>query len=205
MQTVDVLRARAYHDMSKPVEGRFAFDGEKAWMKLEGEDASYPARFWALTPYYFVGMPFVLGDPGVNLEKVDDDPKEAGFEAADVVEATFDPGTGDAPDDYYVLYLEPDTGRLLGLRYVVSYAPFMVEAEAEHTPEKLLVYERIEPVGPLKLSRRHEFFAFGEGTKGERVTIAEVSDVEYGAEFDDDRLEMPDGAVIDDSLAEATK
>lgn len=202
-QVVDVLGARAYHEITYPMEGRFAFDGERAWMMLpEGEE--YAARFWALTPYYFVGMPFVLSDRGVKLSLSSDDPQRAGFPVGTrVIRVTFAPGTGDAPDDYYVLYLDEKTSRLLGLRYVVSYAPFMAGTDMAHTPEKLLVYEDIEAAGPLKLARKHEFFAFNEGKKGEKVTLATVEDIEVGVPFDASRLEMPEGARIDDSLEKA--
>lgn len=198
-QTVDVLGARAYHEISHPVQGKLAWDGAKAWMKL-AEGQNFAARFWALTPYYFVGMPFVLSDPGVNLELSEDDPEDAGFpEGTPVVRATFDPGTGDAPDDYYVLYLDADSHRVVGLRYVVSYAPFMKDG-MKHKPEKLIVYEDVEPAGPLQLARTHTTYAYGSGKRGERVTRATIEDLEVGVPFDASALAMPEGGQIDTSL-----
>lgn len=192
-QTIDLLGARAYHTLEEPKKGPFAWDGERAWSELEGE-GEFPVRFWALTPYYFVAMPFVLADPGVNLAIVDDDPKAAGLDVeAHVVKATFEPGTGDAPDDYYVVYLAKDDHRLLALRYIVSYF------EGRAPKEKLLVYEDVEPAGPLKLARTQVTYAFDGGKRGEKVTVSKVSDVTYGAKFDASRLEMPEGATIDES------
>jgi hypothetical protein len=199
MQTVDLLGARAYHDLEAPAVGKLAFDGHQAWMQLEPPEP-FAARFWALTPYYFVGMPFVLGDPGVILTKLDEDPGPAGFSGVDVVKATFAPGTGDAPEDYYILYLEQASRRLLALRYVVTYAPFFEGKPARASPEKLLVYEDLAPAGPLTLARRHTFYAFGEGHRGEKVTDATVSAVTYGAPFDPARLLMPPGATLDEAL-----
>lgn len=200
LQTVDLLASRAYHEMKEPVEGRFAWDGERAWSTFDPSKAA--PRFWALTPYYFVGLPFVLGDPGVNLAIVDDDPAAAGLPPADVVKATYDDGTGDAPDDYYVAYFAKDDGRLLGIRYVVSYKPFM-KGGMQHTPEKLLVYEDVQPAGPLKLARTHTTYAFPEGKRGDKVTVTKVSEVKYGATFDETRLDMPKGAHLDTSLSGA--
>ena len=198
-QVVDLLSARAYLEVTHPVKGRFAWDGVEAWRAIEG-GAPFPARFWALTPYYFVGMPFVLSDPGVNLAIVDEPPEAAGLpDDARVVEATFDPGTGDAPDDYYVLYLSAEDDRLLALRYVVSYAPFLREG-MRHTPEKLLVYSAPTLVGGLRLYRRHTFYAFGDGRRGDEVTEAMVEGLEAGVEFDEARLERPPGAVVDRAL-----
>ncbi len=200
-QTVDLLSSRAYHELSHPVKGWFAWDGELAWMDVGGEP--FPARFWALTPYYFVGMPFVLADPGVRLQRADDDPGLAGFSAkTDVVRASFEPGTGDAPDDYYVLYLDRASHRLIGLRYVVSYRPFM-KPDMAHTPEKLIEYGDEAPAGPLRLARTHRFFAFPEGKKGALVTTATIEALEVGVEFEPARLERPPEAVIDSSLDEA--
>ncbi len=193
-QTIDLVDSRAYHTLEEPMRGRIAWDGERAWSKLEGE-GDFNARFWALTPYYFVGMPFVLGDPGVKLAIVDDDPTKAGFAAGThVVKATFEPGTGDAPDDYYVLYLAEDDHRLLGLRYIVTYYD-----RPGGPKEKLIVYEDDAPAGPLRLARKHVTYAFAEGVRGEKVTESTIDRVEYGAVFDTSRLEMPEGAKVDAS------
>lgn len=199
LQTVDLLSSRAYHELDAPAKGKLAFDGDKAWMKLEG-GAKFAARFWALTPYYFVGMPFVLSDPGVKLSMSADDPKAAGLPQAHVIRAAFDPGTGDAPDDYYVLYIAKDDHRLLALRYVVSYAPFFEGKPMKSTPEKLLVYEDVKPLGPLKLSRQHLTYAFKDGKRGDKVTVSDITEMKYAAPFDEARLRMPQGAVIDESL-----
>lgn len=197
-QVVDILRSRAYHDMTHPLKGTFAYDGKEAWMLFEG--GSYPARFWALTPYYFVGMPFVLADPGVRLSLSKDDPVKAGLpKGTKVVRVEFAAGTGDAPDDYYVIYLEEKTSQLLALRYVVSYAPFM-KPGMEHTPEKLLVYGDWTDAGGLRLAQKQEFFVFADGKKGKRVTLSTIADLKAGVAFDEARLARPEGAVIDDSL-----
>lgn len=203
-QTVDLVSSRAYHDISAPVRGRIGFDGRTAWHALE-EGESYPARFWALTPYYFVGMPFVLSDPGVHLALSEDDPGRAGFpKDTRVVRVTFAPGTGDAPDDYYVLYLDGTTSRVLALRYVVSYAPFMKEGMS-HTPEKLLVYEDYANHGGLELAGTQTFYAFGDGEKGPRVTRSTISGIEFPSVFDEAQIMVPAGAVIDDALSSAAR
>lgn len=198
-QTVDLLRSRVYHRFEAPTRGDIAFDGAQAWMRLEGA-GSFAGRFWALTPYYFVGMPFVLGDPGVQLTLLDEDPTPAGLSDVDMVKVTFAPGTGDAPGDSYILYISRHTHLVQALRYVVTYAPFFEDKAVKASPEKLLVYDDLAPAGPLTLARRHTFYAFAGRHRGDEVANAEVSDVVYGAHFDEARLAMPEGAVLDSAL-----
>lgn len=195
-QTIDLLASRAYHTIKSPGAGQFAFNGQRAWTKVTEPGFWAPPRFWSLTPYYFAALPFVLGDPGVKLTVVKDDPAAAGLPAADVVKLTFSSGTGDAPDDYYVLYFAKDDGRLLACRYIVSYKPMMAKRGIKHTPEKLLVYGDLQQVGPLTLAMTHTTYAFPDGKRGERVTDSALSNAVFPAQFDETRLDMPEGATV---------
>ncbi len=199
-QTIDLLQARAYHNLTEPVTGTIAWDGQQAWSKFDDPQAKFPARFWALTPYYFVAMPFVLGDPGVNLTLIDDNPADVGLPPSDVLRVTFNPGTGDAPDDYYIVYLAKDDGRMLALRYVVSWKPFVQPQNIAHTPEKLLVYEDHTQVGPLTMAQKHTTYMMKDGKRGDLVTNTAVSELTYKAPFDASRLTAPQGAVFDRTL-----
>lgn len=197
-QTVDLLGSRAYHDMTEPVQGQLAWDGQQAWSTFDPK-AGAP-RFWALTPYYFTALPFVLGDPGVHLARVEDTAEAAGLPPSDVIKVTFGAGTGDAPDDYYVCYFSKENGMLLATRYVVSYKAFMKAQGLKHGPEKLLVYSDWQPVGPIKLAHTHTFYAFDEGKRGALGTVATLTRTQYGAPFDEARLVRPEGAIIDTSM-----
>lgn len=197
MQTIDLISSRAYHDMTSPVQGQIGWDGTRAWSTFDPSKS--PPRFWALTPYYFVAMPFVLGDPGVNLQIVSDTGEAAGLPPADVIKVTFGEDVGDAPDDFYHAYFAKDDGRMLALRYVVTYKAFMKNG-MKHTPEKLLVYEDLKPAGPLTIARTERTYKFPDGKRGEFVTLATVSKVQYGAKFDESRMTMPAGAQVDTSL-----
>lgn len=195
-QTIDLLASRAYHRIVEPGAGRFAFNGQRAWIKHDEPGFGMPPRFWSLTPYYFVSLPFVVGDPGVKLQIVDDKPADAGLPPADVIKMTYEDGTGDAPDDYYVLYFAKDDGRLLACRYIVSYEPMMKKRGIKQSPEKVLVYDDYREVGPLTLAHDHTFYAFPDGKRGDKVTDAGPANVVFPAEFDETRLDMPEGAQI---------
>lgn len=73
---------------------------------------------FGLNPIYFLGQPFILDGEGVHLERL----AETVYKdtSQDVIKVTFDAATGDAPDDYYILYFQEDTHHLSAIRYIVS-------------------------------------------------------------------------------------
>jgi hypothetical protein len=86
------------------------FDGEKAWVSPPEADFQ-AARFHLLTWPYFLAAPFKLRDPGTHLEPLADLTTHG--ESHPAARLTFDDGVGDAPDDWYILYREPETDRRL--------------------------------------------------------------------------------------------
>ena len=122
-------------------------DGKTAW--ISPPDAKLPRpRFQLYTWPYFAMAPFKLDDAGVKLEPMeplamtDPDRGEITLKRAKM---TFTAGTGDAPDDWYVLYVEPD-GRLGAMAYIVTYGKTKQQAEAE--PHAILYGDVIDVPGP---------------------------------------------------------
>ena len=170
-QLVDTWSARAVHTLAADPSVSFGWTGAEAWVRPAGADVPTNPRFWALTPYYFVSMPFVFADPGVTLTLADPDSLEG--RPVDVVHATFAAGTGDAPDDYYDLLLDPETHRVRGLRYVVSYAAF--NPDGGHTPETLMIYDGEQTVGGVTLQEGFRSFLSATGQPKARGTVTEVA------------------------------
>ncbi|MCB0854363.1 MAG: hypothetical protein KDD63_19205 [Bacteroidetes bacterium] len=98
---------------------QMGYDGTNYWYKLEEEGKEPNTKFMINLNFYFFAMPFVLADPGVNEENLGR--KTLNGKEYEVVKATFDPGTGVAPDDQYILYLDPETYQLEILLYSVTY------------------------------------------------------------------------------------
>jgi hypothetical protein len=204
LQTIDTWSARARHQITDQPETEFGWDGKQAWVKPSDADVAINPRFWALTPYYFIGMPFVLADPGVNLELIGDKklvrtdettpkPKAQTFS---VVKATFDDGTGDAPDDYYVLYFEPATHELRALRYVVSYPGFF--PDGGHSPEKIMFFDGAQTAAGITLAEHlptHKWDAEAEKPL-KKVTDIDVSDLEFRPDTPAAYFEVPAGAKV---------
>lgn len=193
-QTIDTWSARARHQLADTRDVEFGWNGRVAWVNPSGSELNTNPRFWSLTPYYFVGIPWVLADPGVNLEVLPD----AEFEGKqyDLVRATFDAATGDAPDDYYILYLDKETRRVRALRYVVSYKGF--RPDGGHGPEKLMAYDGDASANGLTFASTHRTFKYDDetGEIGEKVTDVEVSDIAFKRDVAADYFEPPEGAKI---------
>ena len=185
-QLVDPWAARAVHT-TPDASASFGWTGTEAWVAPAGAEIGTNARFWSLTPYYFVSMPFVLADPGVRLAEAPADTVEG--RPVDVVRVTFEPGTGDAPDDYYDLLIDPETSRVRGVRYVVSYAGF--NPDGGHTPETTMLYDGAQTVGGVVLQEGFRSFASATGQPKARGTLTEVS---FAPETPGSAFEMPEGA-----------
>ncbi|MFK8003338.1 MAG: hypothetical protein AB8H86_27455 [Polyangiales bacterium] len=195
-QRIDLWSSRAHHQLVGG-EGEFGFDGETAWVKPNAEVISPSSRFWSLTPYYFVGMPFVLADPGVILTRLED--AELNGTTYQLVKANYEAGTGDSPDDYYILYLHPETHRVAALRYVVSF-PGMF-APGEHSPEKIMMYTGDIEAGGLHFASEYHTHRWNaeEGAPGERVTEISASRVALGESYPDSIFAAPEGAVLEET------
>ena len=94
------------------------FDGENVWVTPDSVDASR-ARFYHNLYFYFYAMPFVVGDPGAYYE--DMEPKELDGKMYNGVKVSYNAGVGDAPDDNYIIWFDPESGKMEWLMYTVTY------------------------------------------------------------------------------------
>ncbi|MCZ6835543.1 MAG: hypothetical protein O7G85_07195 [Planctomycetota bacterium] len=95
-----------------------AWDGKQAWATPSLEAVGLPARFVTLGSFYFIGMPFVFGDPGVVLT----DEGYGTFNGKNyrVIRAGYESGIGHTDEDDYKLYIDPDTNRLALFHHSVT-------------------------------------------------------------------------------------
>lgn len=192
---IDLWRARGRHrELGKGADAEFGFNGEVIWIKPNIAAFPSPPGFWTMTPYYFLGVPFVMADPGTRFERLADE--RLGDVVHRLVKVTYEPGTGDAPDDYYVLYIHPKTFRIGGLRYVVSYPAFF--PKGGHTPEKLMVYSDYHKVGGLVIARRFDTYAWSADKKArvDKVTDVSASHVRFGQRYAANAFDPPAGSVV---------
>ena len=196
-QVIDTRSAKARHLVAGSAEDfgkggiEFGWTGTEAWSKGLPEDSKTNPRFWSLTPYYFVGVPFVLADPGVILTLEGEATLDGNL--CDVVRVTFEANTGDAPDDYYVVYVNKATQAVAGLRYVVSYKGFF--PDGGQTPEKLMVYGTPVQADGLTFATTYNTFKWDaeKKVKGDLVTKIVASEFKFVPAVDG-FFDTPEGA-----------
>lgn len=184
----DLLTLGSYGDPD-PVDARFAWTGSEAWMHPASIERINP-RFWASTGYYFEQIPFVLADPGLNYEVLQDDSLEG--QPYRMVRVSYDDGVGDAPEDTYTLYLDPDTHQVRAIRYTVTYGRD-VPPDAEPR-ETLFFYEDYTTVDGLTVPRHFRGFGFENGTRGDFKNEAWADSISFSRPFNEARLTAPEGA-----------
>lgn len=105
-----------------PLEGKvvMGYDGENYWEYFNGERVTDPealrsTRFVVDAWSYWFCVPFILADDGVLLRYAGEDTLDGA--PVHLVEVTFEPGTGENPDDRYMYYINRDTFMVENLRY----------------------------------------------------------------------------------------
>ncbi|MGB3777491.1 MAG: hypothetical protein WA960_03975 [Tunicatimonas sp.] len=95
------------------------YDGTHHW--VSPDTAAFPGdvRFYHNLQFYFMALPFLFADPGIRYEPLK--PRTIREKTYDGVRISFDPGVGDASDDAYLAYFDPDTHHLTWLLYTVTY------------------------------------------------------------------------------------
>jgi hypothetical protein len=194
--TNDYVNSRAVHQLAGDEEQYFGFDGTNAWSADGEKVGGMSPRFWSLTPYYFVGLPFVLADEGINFQALP--AAELDGITYEPVRVTYNQGTGDASDDYYVLYLNPDTGQLDALRYVVSYPGYF--PDGGNTPEKIMKITGRTKVDGITLPTGYLTSMWNDGNVSKPVTKIDVTDYTFKPELEDDFFAMPADAQVYNDL-----
>lgn len=186
--TVHQSSRRAYIDVPG-TDQSLAWDGSKAWGVNWAQPT--PPRFLALLNYYFLNLPWLTRDPGVILGEPGTGRIPHDETEYVTVRMTFAPGTGDTPEDYYVLFIDPVTHRLKGCEYVVTYKALLPPG-MKHTPPHVLVFGDHATVDGLVVPTRYTIY------EGDAVYFScSVDQWSFSVPFDESRMVMPEGAVVD--------
>ncbi|HHP7239871.1 MAG TPA: DUF6503 family protein [Longibacter sp.] len=189
----------AYHDLlsigpfgaPEPIDGAFAWNGNVAWITPDSLEQPNP-HFWATTGYYFEQIPFVLADPGVTLEILQDETLDG--QTYQMLRAGYDEGTGYSDDDTYTLYIHPRTRRVEAIRYTVTYGQDLPD-DAD-VSETLFYYEDYVTVDGLTVPRHFRGYRFKDGEKGERRSEAWADSISFRRPFEASQLTPPSDARV---------
>jgi len=195
-QIIDQWSVRAVHEVADNRDVKYGWDGTQAWSFPDSADVGVNPRFWSTTPYYFVGLPFVLADEGVILEELGE--KEFNDVSYDLIKASYESGVGDAPDDFYVIYVHPETKLMGALRYIVSYPGFF--PDGGHWPEKFMEITGQQTVDGITIPTGYHTHWFKEDQPAEHITTIDVTEVSFEPETPDKFFEVPEGAKIQESM-----
>lgn len=170
---------------------QLGFDGEDVW--VSPNLAAFPGkspRFVHNLHFYFVALPFVLTDPGVKLEDIGS--TTANGQAYERIKATFGEGIGDAPDDQYILYIDPQTFQIDFIIYSVTYFD-----ASRATQYNALDYDWVETDGILT-PKAYTGYRWTEEGFGEQRYARAFSTAKYSGTLTDESLfSKPSNAEID--------
>ena len=166
------------------------YDGNEVWISPDSIDASR-ARFYHNLYFYFYAMPFVVGDPGAFYEEVPS--RQIQGKNYRGIKVSYNEGVGDASDDNYILWIDPETSQMEWLMYTVTY-----RSQEPSEDYRLIKYDDWQTFSGVKLPTKLQWYNFEEGEAGEpRGDGVTFENIELATEAPADSLfEIPSNAVI---------
>lgn len=164
---------------------QIGFDGKNVWISPNREAFSgRSVRFYHNLYFYFFNIPYILTDPGVKVEKIEN--RTLNGQSYETFKASFDSGTGDSPDDQYFLLINPETNRLEWLIYRVTFF------DPENKSFNALKYEDYRDAGGLVFPRiLTGYILDGDSTSNIRYQVSFGDVVLQEEEFDEEMFQMP--------------
>ena len=169
----------------------------EVWIKPDAKAlGGTPPRFYMWTPFYFFGMPFVFADPGAMQEPLGK--KTFQGHEYDATKVTFKKGTGDTSDDFYVAYVDPASGQLKLVSYVVTYPMMRKGRPIDQLEQHAIVFQEWQEAEGLTVPKIAPFYIWkNENTEGEPLATLEFSNAHFKENTpEESKFAKPDGAVI---------
>lgn len=149
------------------------------------------ARFDIFTWSYFFLFPYKLNDPGTvwkdyGIKNLDGKDFKSG-------KLSFEKGIGDSPDDWYVVYADPESDIIRYSAYIVTY--FESQDKAEKDPHAIEYSDYVDVNGiPISTEWKFRGWKKDEGLTKE-LGHAKVSNVEF-IEVEPDLFKKPENAKL---------
>ncbi len=150
------------------------YDGDEVYITPDSANVE-GARFDIFTWQYFFAMSFKLTDPGTVWEKQES--RELDSLEYETAKLSFESNIGDSPDDWYIIYKDPETNRLKAAAYIVTFSK--EREKAEEDPHAIIYsdYQNYEDVG---LATKWSFHNWSEQDGfGEKLGEATLSNFNF--------------------------
>jgi hypothetical protein len=185
-------------DLVKGTNYSIGFDGAQVW--VSPDKAAYPgksARFYHNLFFYFYAIPFVLADPGVSYQQLDDITIQD--KSYKVIEVAFGDGIGDTPEDKYRMLINPETKRMEWLLYTVTYFDGKPSDKFN-----ALKYEDYQEVNGLLFPKTLTGYKYENGQIGDARYSVTLDKLQLKKEQPDQKqFEMPEKAEVDSLVTPA--
>lgn len=151
------------------------FDGKEVYALGIKEKNMATARFDIFTWPYFLGLPYKLNDQGTIWSNFEEN--KWGTRKFDTGKLTFESGTGDAPDDWYVIYKNSKTNTLEGAAYIVTFGKGKEKAEKEPHAIKYSQFKQVNSV-PIATHWTFHMWSLKTGYE-EQIGEAKLSNIKF--------------------------
>lgn len=130
------------------IDGELYTDADSSQWKRE--------QFGIYTYQYFFMAPYKFSDEGTIWQKLSDMKLEG--KNTNRAKLTFESGTGDAPDDWYLVHSNPENNRVEYIGYIVTGGGASVE-DAEKNA-RVIKYSDYQMVDGIPVAYKWEFFDY---------------------------------------------
>jgi hypothetical protein len=134
------------------------FDGKKMWLNSNDATAYKQARFEIFMWQYFFMAPFKMDDAGTNWQAMTDKIIDDNDYAR--AKLTFKTGTGDTPNDWYIVHRNKATDYLAAMAYIVTFGNKPV-SDAEKRASGI-VYDDFIAVDGVQFATTWQFSKWSE-------------------------------------------
>ncbi|MDZ7879062.1 MAG: DUF6503 family protein [Saprospiraceae bacterium] len=134
------------------------FDGKKIWVNSTEAYSDRQARFELFMWQYFFMSPFKMDDAGTHWQGMTDKIIDNNEYAR--AKLTFKNGTGDTPNDWYIVHRNKATGYLSAMAYIVTFGQKTV-SEAEKHPNGI-TYDDFITMEGVQFATTWQFWKWSE-------------------------------------------
>jgi len=183
--------------LTNSIKGKMALN-DGAFIYYDGENVFHSpnlkndkaARFDAYTWMYFLLFPNKLSDQGTIWSDVES--AKLNDKTYNSQRLTFEANTGDAPDDWYIVYSDPKTHMMDYVAYIVTVNKSTEAAEAD---PHAIGYSNYKMIDGVPIAHHWEFYEWSkEDGLGKVIGNATLNNVKFVTP-DADTFSVPSGFI----------